>query len=72
MFNEPYLEELAATISQYSAELLRRGMDPYVTLQLTLGLQASLVDKVSRTYAIPGALHEENKHGNQKDHSRDV
>jgi hypothetical protein len=48
------IDELASTVSDYMTALLKRGADPYLTLQLTLGLQSTLLSKAFETYAAPG------------------
>jgi hypothetical protein len=54
MLSNEYIDNLANTIARYTAELLKQGMDPYITLQLTLGFQSTLLQKATETYAAPG------------------
>jgi hypothetical protein len=65
MINDETIDTLAATISRYASALLRQGMDPYITLQLTLGLQSTLIQKAVETYAAPGWPTKDHKNGTE-------
>jgi hypothetical protein len=70
MLNDEYIDILATTVARYSSELLKRGMDPYITLQLTLGFQSTLIQKAVETYAAPGWPTKDSQNGTQNN-SRD-
>jgi hypothetical protein len=68
MLSNEYIDNLATTIARYASELLKQGMDPYITLQLTLGFQSTLLQKATETYAAPGWPIKGPQNGTQ-DHS---
>lgn len=47
-------KQIANLTASYQSELIKLGVEPFITLQLTLGFQQALLSKAIESDAIPG------------------
>jgi hypothetical protein len=60
------IDTIADSVAAYAKSLMARGLDPYFTLQLALGFQATLLQKANDVYPAPGWPTEENHNGTKE------